>query len=180
MLIESSRSVLIVCDLQTRLLPALQDAEATLASAVWLVDVAQRLGIPVAATEHHAQGLGALAPALRDRLPASAIGGKEHFSAVAAGCLPALPGGERPQVVLAGAESHVCVLQTALDLVRQGREVYVVADAVTSRRSLDRDLALERLRRDGARVVSREMVAFEWLGRGGTPQFRAVCSEFLR
>jgi len=81
---------------------------------------------------------------------------------------------------MVGAEAHVCVLQTSLDLVRADREVYVVADCVTSRRAADRELALARLRAEGVRIVSREMVAFEWLGEGGTPLFREVCRDFLR
>jgi nicotinamidase-related amidase len=82
--------------------------------------------------------------------------------------------------VVAGAETHVCVLQTALGLRSAGREVYVVADAVGSRRSSDHELALARLRQHGVVVVSGEMVAFEWLGQAGTPQFRDVSRAFLR
>jgi len=180
MLIDASRSMLIVCDLQTRLVPALADGDATVERCAWLMDIAARLGVPVAGTEHYPQGLGPLVEPLRTRLPDTAIGAKNRFSAVAAGCLDALPGHDRAQVVMVGAEAHVCVLQTSLDLVRAGREVYVVADCVTSRRAADRELALARLRSDGVRIVSREMVAFEWLGEGGTPLFREVCREFLR
>jgi len=180
MLIDAPRSMLIVCDLQTRLVPSLADGDATVERCTWLMDIAARLGVPLAGTEHYPEGLGPLAEPLRARLPATAIGTKNHFSAVAAGCLDALPGHDRAQVVVVGAEAHVCVMQTALDLVRTGREVYVVADCVASRRTDDRDLALARLRGDGVRIVSREMVAFEWLGEGATPVFREICREFLR
>ena len=180
MLIDADRSMLLVCDLQARLVPALRDGETTVANAAWLVDIAQRLALPVAATEHYPQGLGPLVPTLRARLPAGAIGAKNRFSAAAAGCLAALPGHDRPQVVLVGAETHVCVLQTALDLLRGGREVYVAADCVASRRELDRDTALARMRAEGVHVVTREMVAFEWLGEGGTELFRDICRQFLR
>lgn len=180
MLIDAARSMLLVCDLQARLLPALADAGEIVEHAAWMIDVARRLDVPVAGTEHYPQGLGPLAPALLERLPRAAIGVKSHFSAVASGCLAALPGSDRPQVVIVGAEAHVCVLQTAVDLVRGGREVYVVADAVTSRRTSDRDLALARMRGDGVRIVSCEMVAFEWLHEGGTALFHAVCRDYLR
>jgi nicotinamidase-related amidase len=180
MLIDAQRSMLIVCDLQTRLIPSLADGDATVERCTWLMDIAARLGVPLAGTEHYPQGLGPLAEPLRARLPVTAIGTKTRFSAVAAGCLDALPGHDRAQVVLAGAEAHVCVLQSALDLVRTKREVYVVADCVASRRPADRDLALARLRGEGVRIVSREMVAFEWLGEGGTPLFREICRDFLR
>ena len=108
-------------------------------------------------------------PAIRELLPEGAVGSKNHFSCVAAGCLPGLPGADRAQVVLVGIEAHVCVLQTALELVEEGKEVYVVADAVGSRRPYDRDVALARMRDEGVRVVTREMVVFEWLGEAGTP-----------
>ena len=99
---------------------------------------------------------------------------------VAAGCLATLPGADRAQVVVAGIEAHVCVLQTALELIEEGREVYVVADAVGSRRPQDRDAALARLRGEGVRVVTREMVVFEWLRVAGTPLFRDISRDFLR
>jgi nicotinamidase-related amidase len=83
-------------------------------------------------------------------------------------------------VVLIGIETHVCLLQTALELVEEGKEVYVVADAVGSRHAADRDCALARMRQEGVRIVSREMVVFEWLGEAGTPLFRALSREFLR
>jgi nicotinamidase-related amidase len=180
MLIDVQRSMLMVCDLQAKLLPALSDGALTVERCAWLMDIARRLDVPVAGTEHYPQGLGPLVETIRARLPAGAIGAKNHFSAVAAGCLDALPGRDRAQVVLVGAETHVCVLQSALDLVRTGRDVFVVADCVASRRDADRDLALARMRGEGVRIVSREMVAFEWLAEGGTPAFRAICRDFLR
>ena len=82
--------------------------------------------------------------------------------------------------MLVGIETHVCLLQTALELLEEGKEVYVVADAVGSRQAADRDLALARMRQEGARIVSREMVVFEWLGEAATPLFRDVSREFLR
>ena len=117
---------------------------------------------------------------MRSLLPAEAIGAKTHFSAVAAKCLPSLPGADRAQVVVAGIEAHVCLLQTALELMEEGKEVYVVADCVGSRRDADRDLALARVRQEGVRIVSREMVVYEWLGEGGTPLFKEINREFLR
>ena len=81
---------------------------------------------------------------------------------------------------MSGAETHVCLLQTVIDLVGQGKQVFVVADAVSSRRVTDRDLGLARMRDAGAAIVSREMVAFEWLHKAGTDLFRQVNREFLR
>ena len=180
MLIDAHRSRLLVIDLQERLLPSIHDHERVVSSVVWMVRVAQKVGVPVAAVEQYAKGLGETAKAVRDLLPGDAIAAKTRFSCVAAECLGALPGADRAQVVLIGIETHVCLLQTALELIEEGREVFVVADAVGSRREQDRDLALARMRQEGVRIVSREMVAFEWLGEAATPLFREINREFLR
>jgi nicotinamidase-related amidase len=180
MLIRAEASSLLVVDVQQKLVPAIHDGAALVERVVWLVRVAQRLGVPVAATEHYPAGLGPAVEALRALIPASAIAEKVHFSCAEARCLAGLPGADRRQVVIAGMEAHVCVMQSALGLFAEGRQVFVVADAVGSRDPDNRALALERLRDNGIDIVTREMVAYEWLGRGGTPQFRDVSREFLR
>lgn len=180
MLIDAERSMLLVVDVQERMMPAIHDQAEVIANVAWLVRVAQRLAIPVAATEQYAKGLGPTVAAIRTLVPETAIGGKTHFSAVAAQCLGALPGHDRPQVVVVGVETHVCLLQTALDLLEEGREVFVVADAVGSRRPFDRDTALSRMRQEGARIVTREMVGFEWVGQAATPLFRELSKEFFK
>ena len=134
----------------------------------------------MAATVQYPAGLGPMVPELTARIPAADVVEKIHFSAVADGCLEALPGFSRRQVVLTGTEAHVCVLQTALGLLELGKEVFVVAEAVGSRRPEDRELALERLRQAGCRIVSREMVAFEWLHKAGSDVFREISREFLK
>ncbi len=180
MLMDAEKSVLLVVDVQDRLLPHIEDWQRVLEHVQWLVRVAQRIGVPVAATEQYPKGIGATHGDIKALLPAGAIGEKLDFSCVAAGCLPGLPGAERRQWVVCGIESHVCVLQTVLQLRQEGKEVFVVEDAVGSRRAADKALALERMRRHGIDVVSREMVAFEWLKRAGTDTFRGVSRDFLR
>jgi len=180
MLIDAERSALLIVDLQTKLLPALADHERLLANALWLIGVAQKIGVPIAATEHYPKGLGPLTPKVRKLLPADAVATKNHFSAVAAKCLAQLPGQDRAQVVVVGAEAHVCVLQTSLELLEDGKEVYVVADAVASRHAPDCEVALTRMRDEGIRVVTREMVCFEWLGEAATPLFREINEEFFK
>jgi nicotinamidase-related amidase len=180
MLIDAQRSGLLVVDVQERLLAHIADWQALLDNVVWLVDVAQRIGVPVAATEQYPKGLGHTHAEIAKRVPTGAVGEKVHFSCVGAQCLPELPGGDRPQVVVCGIESHVCVLQTVLDLRAQGKDVFVVADAVGSRNPADRLLALDRARAHGAEIVSREMVAFEWLKQAGTPLFKEISTQFLR
>lgn len=180
MLMRTDRSVLLLIDLQERLSPAIHEGGQVLDNALWLTRVAQRLAVPVICTEQYPQGLGPTLPALRALLPETAMVEKIHFSAVPEGGIFAAPGGDRAQFVVAGTETHVCVQQTVLDLLDAGRRVFVVDEAVGSRRPADKALALERMRRHGADIVSREMVAFEWLRRAGTDLFRQVSREFIR
>ncbi len=180
MLIHADRSTLLLVDLQERLYPAIHDAAAVLEASLWLTRLAQRLGVPIICSEQYPKGLGPTMPALRGLLPEECLVEKMHFSAVAEGALFRAVGGDRAQFVVAGTEAHVCVQQTVLDLIAAGRRVFVVADAVGSRRSADKALALERMRAHGADIVSREMVAFEWLGKAGTDVFREVSREFIR
>lgn len=180
MLIERERSSLLVIDIQERLLPHIHEGETVLANAVWLVKLAQRLGVPAMFSEQYPKGIGHTVAVLRGLTFPEAVAEKLHFSCVAAKCLDGLAGSERPQVVVAGTESHVCVLQTVLDLRAQGKEVFVVAEAVGSRKPSDKALAIERMRAHGIHIVSREMVAFEWLKQAGTDEFREISREFLK
>ena len=174
MLLHAPTSTLLLIDIQERLFPAIHDAEALLQHSAWLLAVAQRLGVPVLATEQYSKGLGPTLAQLREHLPAAAILEKIAFSAVADPGLLQLPGGERRQFVVCGTEAHVCVLQSALDLKAEGFEVFVVADAVGSRHHDSVNLALSRLRQHGVQVVNLEMVVFELAGKAGTPEFKAL------
>ncbi len=180
MLIDAQRSLLLVIDFQERLLPVIHEHERLLANVTWLIRAARKIGVPAAAVEQYPQGLGRTVKDVRELMADGAVAPKVHFSAVAARCLGRLPGADRAQIVLVGTETHVCLLQTALELLAEGKEVFVVADAVGSRREADRDLALARMRQEGARIVTREMVVFEWLREAATPLFRDVSKAFLR
>ncbi|MEO8038077.1 MAG: hydrolase [Betaproteobacteria bacterium] len=179
-LIGADTSTLLIVDVQAKLLPAIHEGPRVLANCMWLVQVARRIGVPVLASEQYPQGLGPTAPELAALLPAETTRTKVHFSCVADGCFDGIEAWQRPQLVVAGTEAHVCVLQTVLDLAATGRQVFVVGDSVGSRRTDDRDLALARCRQHGIDVVSREMVAFEWLHRAGTDLFREVSRTFIR
>lgn len=180
MLIHADRSLLLLIDLQERLVPTIPGMPDILQHNLWLTEVAQRMNVPVAATVQYPQKLGGLVSAFAQKLEAKQVVDKLHFSALADGCLHRLPTWPRPQIILTGIEAHVCVLQTALDLRALGKEVFVVAEAIGSRDPANRHLAIERLRQEGCRIVSREMVAFEWLHRAGTEVFRSVHKDFLR
>lgn len=180
MLMNARDSVLLVVDVQERLLPHVHDWQRVLENVAWLVKVAQKLGVPVIASEQYPKGIGATHPEIAALLPREAVVEKLHFSCVAANCLAPLPAYDKRQIVVCGIESHVCVQQTALDLKRSGKEVFVVEEAISSRRPSDKALAIERMRAHGIDIVSREMVAFEWLHEAGTPVFKEISRDFLR
>ena len=180
MKLDAHRSVLLIIDLQERLLPAIDAGESVLNHAAWLIGVARQLSVPVLFTEQYPQGLGQTAPRIAELVQPEERIEKTHFSAVAEGNLLAHPEAQRKQWVVCGTESHVCVQQTVLDLLAAGRQVSVVEEAVGSRQARDKNVAIARMRQHGADIVSREMVAFEWLNQANTPEFRAVLKAFIR
>lgn len=180
MLIDARDSTLLVVDVQGKLVPAIAGWQALLDQVIWLIRVARRLDIPVLACEQYPQGLGPTHPAVAAELPPGCVAGKVHFSAVAGACHGLDQAGGSSQYVVCGMETHVCVLQTVMELRAGGKQVFVVDEAVGSRRESDRSLALARMRDAGASIVSREMVAFEWLRRADSTVFREVSRTFLR
>lgn len=195
MLLDADESHLVLMDYQERMLPAIHDGAAILARAVQLARGAQLLGVPCWAVEQNPAGLGStnasLAPFVvktvakmsfgageqlipRLRPPARAAGGNarslpRHLRK------PAEPEPQGPtSVVLAGCEAHVCLLQTALELLDEEFEVWVVTDACGSRTERDRDAAFDRLAGAGCELVTTEMVLFEWLRTAEHPAFKDV------
>ena len=175
-----AHSALLVVDVQQRLAPAIDDGRNVLAHCMWLMRLAERLGVPTVVTEHCPDKIGHSVEAILEAAARVQVVAKRMFSAVADGCLLGTPVHEREDVIVCGTETHVCVQQTALDLAQAGKRVFLVADAVGSRRPLDRDMAIERMRAHGIAVVTREMVAFEWLESGDDPLFSEINREFLR
>ncbi|WP_174874975.1 hydrolase [Vogesella oryzae] len=178
MLIDRNDATLLVVDVQQKLLPAVLDADGMLARCRWLVSAAHDVGLPVVFSEQYPHGLGHTAPALLAAAPAALVVEKLHFSCVAAECLPESLLA-RSQVVVCGMETHVCVLQTVLELLALGKQVFVVADAVSSRGAANRDYGLQRMRDAGAVLVTREMVLFEALRVSGSDEFRAMSKRYL-
>lgn len=173
--LDPARSVLVLVDYQQRLMPAIHGGERVLAEALRLADAASALGIPVHGTEQNPRGLGPNVEAIRDRCAATLA--KMSFDGCADGLakrLAAADGEAATDVVIAGCEAHVCLMQTALGLLREGLRVWVATDACGSRFPADRELALRRLEGAGAILASVEMVAFEWLGTCEHERFKAV------
>jgi nicotinamidase-related amidase len=164
---------LLVIDVQDKLLAKIPDADALVRNVAFLIDGARLLGLTVQATEQYPKGLGPTVPSLAERLP-------ERLDKVAFSCaaVPAIVEGfraaARPKVVLAGMETHVCVQQTALDLLALNFRVYVPEDAVASRYRVDHDRALRRLEQAGAIITTTEAAVFEWVGGAGAPKFKEV------
>ena len=176
--VARERSFLLLVDLQARLMPAIDGGEAVVAKARFLADVATRLGVPILATEQNPGGLGGSVESLKGLIGTPFA--KRHFGACEEpGFVAALPK-NRSLAVIGGAETHVCVLQTALGLKSRGYGVAVVADAVGSRHRADKDAALARMASVGVTIVTAEMVAFEWLVTCDDPAFKAVIAEVKR
>jgi nicotinamidase-related amidase len=173
LLVDASRSLLLFIDLQTKLAPAIDLAEACLSRCQMLLVAARKLDIPVLATEHCSNSVGPTVPALANGLDPSEIIEKRHFNAVLEPSLAkALAGHSRRMVVVAGMEAHVCVLQTVLGLKGAGYTPVVVADAIGSRESSSRELAISRMRHQGVDIANAEMVLFEWLEVGDSDAFK--------
>lgn len=171
--LDPQRSALWVIDLQERLCPAIRSADNVIRQTHRLLEAASLLGVPSAATVQYPAGLGPLVPSLREVFPHPEE--KRVFSATV--CREALDrwfAEGRDQLVIVGVETHVCVLQTVLDLVAEGARPFVVAEAVASREGRDHETAMARMRDAGATILSVESVLFEWLGTSDRPEFKAV------
>jgi nicotinamidase-related amidase len=197
MLLDASDSQLVLVDYQARLMPAILEGPDVVANALRLARMAKLLEVPVFGTEQNPEKLGLNPPELRELCRKTLS--KMSFGAVSDGLadwlrppvrqgttgnarsLPkhlqktaATPTAERPTIVVAGCEAHVCLLQTALELIEQEFDVWVVTDACSSRTERNRDAAFDRLAGAGAELVTTEMVAFEWLRSAEHPAFRDV------
>jgi nicotinamidase-related amidase len=173
MLIKADHSCVLIVDFQVRLAPAMVDSERTVANAAVLMRAAPRFAVPVIVTEQYPRGIGPTVPELADLMPPEGALEKVHFAALDdAGVAKRVAGTGRRQMIVTGMEAHICVLQTAMALLREGSEVFVVADAVASRTAANRDAALGRMAAAGIQVVTTEMVVFEWLERAATPLFK--------
>jgi nicotinamidase-related amidase len=198
MLLNSEVSQLVLVDYQIRLMPAMLESEAVIANAVKLGRLAALFQVPVFLTEQNPSKLGVTVdPLLQTLAPLRPkVLAKMQFSAVEEGLSemirpPAKPvqgnarslpkhlqkqnaTESRDTIVLAGCEAHVCLLQTALDLLEDDFDVWVVTDACSSRTERSRDAAFDRLAGEGVVLVTTEMVAFEWLRTAEHPAFKEM------
>ena len=175
--LNRERAVLLVVDIQDRLVAAMPPAiaERTVKNTAILVEAALRFGIPIVASEQYPKGLGRTVAAVDTALAAAGplVRRVEKLDFSLAPSLAGLGLPASPQWIVAGMETHVCVYQTARDLIESG-DVHVVADAVCSRTDANWQIGLDRMREDAATITSTEMVVFDLLGRAGTEDFKAL------
>ncbi len=169
--LDRERAALVVIDVQEAFRPVVLDFESVAGNVATLIEGARIVGVPVVATEQYPKGLGKTVPEV-----AAALDGTEPIEK---SCFPASRAdgfdlGGRDQVVLCGIESHVCVNQTAHDLLDRGVEVHVARDAVSSRTEANRELGLHKMESSGAILTSVETALFELLGTAGTDEFKKV------
>jgi nicotinamidase-related amidase len=166
---------LLVIDIQDKLLPFIFEKERLVRNTVLLIKGAEVLKLPIFVTEQYRKGLGLTAPEIASAIAGFAPVEKVTFSSCGApGLIETLKSKGITDLLLCGIEAHVCVFQTCLDLVRDGFNVFVVADAVSARNPENTRLAMDRMRGAGALIVSTEMVFFELLERAATEEFKQI------
>ncbi len=175
MLIRAKDSALIVIDMQERLVPAMLAPARTLKNAALLIEAAREMRVPALLTEQYPAGLGKTMPEVSSVSKGLPVFEKLHFSCMEdSSFADALTALDREQIVLAGMEAHICVVQTAASLLDAGYQVFVASDATASRSSESEQACLHRLSAAGVGIVTTEMVVFEWLGKAGTESFKKM------
>lgn len=168
-------SLLLIIDFQQSMLKAIDSWEMIAGKVIQLIQTANSLEVPILLTEQYKKGLGETLPELIQEINSPQVFPKEHFSAcLEEGFLSTVRSFHCGKIVVVGMETHVCVLQTCLDLIKSGFQVHLVADAVASRVDENRDIAIDLLRQAGAVVSSTEIVIFQWACRANTDEFRKI------
>lgn len=169
-------SQLILVDIQTKLTPAMHQAsmQTTLTQCILLAKASALLSVPVVITEQYPKGLGSTEPALLQTAPAVQAIEKITFSCMATPTFSAQLYEHKPQIILAGLEAHICILQTALDLIHIGKTVFVVEDAIISRNPANKANAIARMREAGCVIANTESIVFEWLAVAKGDAFKEI------
>ncbi len=172
--INSLNSQLFIVDVQEKLLPKIDGKEQLLRNTVFLMDCASLLKIPVLATEQYPQGLGMTVPQISQKFSQKAFSKRSFGILSIPTIIEHLKENQRENIILVGIETHICILQTAFDLMESGFNVFIPCDAVSARNKSDSDIALLRLNSAGAILTSSESTIFEWLQTSEHPQFKAI------
>lgn len=181
MLLNINDSALILIDTQEKLFPLMHAQAELLLRCEWILRVSSLLNVPILISEQYPKGLNHTLPILKEAAGDAPVMSKTEFSCTEnPECFAQIEKLKRKQIVLIGIEAHVCVLQTAFGLQKAGKEVFIVADAVESRRMQDKVIAIERMQAAGMRIISSEMALFEWCRDSQHPQFKTLSKLFLR
>ena len=182
MLMQKDLSGLVLIDVQEKLTPHVLNSDDLISKCHWLLKLAHQLNVPALVCEQYPKGLGRTMPSLRACVPDDTPIEKNHFSCYRSDdFIRKWNALGRKQMIIAGIETHVCVLQTAMDVARStDTEVFVVVDAVSSRKELDHRFGLKRMKQAEIQLVTSEMVFFEWIGQAGTSEFKALSQSFLK
>ena len=174
-ILNREKTVLLVIDIQERILPVILEHERVVENTLKLINGFKIMNLPVFYTEQYPEGLGSTETKIKSALEGKEAIQKMTFSCYGAGSLfDDLVKGGAEQIVVCGIESHVCVLQTVMDLLENGFQVHVASDAVSSRRKFDYETSLKRMDKNGAEITLTESVLFELLDVCGTAEFKAI------
>ncbi|TJX15448.1 hydrolase [Tissierella creatinini] len=177
--LEREDSVLLIIDIQERLVPVMKHKDQVIKNSVILVNAAKEMNFPVIATEQYPKGLGSTVPELLDLIDKENIYAKNSFTAYTDEVKEALKSLGKKKVIITGMETHVCVFQTARDLINDGYQVYLVKDGVASRTKDNFLNGLDLIKSLGAVITNTETVVFDLLKVSGTPEFK-VMSKMIK
>lgn len=181
MLLQSKESLLLIVDIQEKLLPSILNREQLVKNSCWLISLAKELSIPTVVSEQYPKGLGPTVSAIKELTADSIYLEKTLFSVCADdNCFQQIESFQRKQLVIVGMETAVCVQQTALEFRQKGFDIFVVADCVSGRFTLDHDLAISRMHQAGIHIVTKEMVLFEWLRDAKHEKFKQISQKYLK
>jgi|LSQX01.1.fsa_nt_gb nicotinamidase-related amidase len=172
--LQSHEAVMLIIDIQQRLVPAMARRESVIKNTEILVETAKKLGIPIVVTEQYPKGLGKTVEKIGEKLDTGFVYEKITFSACTQEVMSALERLGRKKVIVTGMETHVCVFQSVRGLLESGYMVFVVEDAVCSRRPRNHKLGLSLMHDMGAVITSTETIFFDLLKQAGTPLFREL------
>jgi nicotinamidase-related amidase len=174
-LLIPEKTALLIIDIQERILPVISNHQRVVDNTLKLIKGFKVMSLPIYFTEQYPKGLGPTVSSLIEELGELKPFDKMSFSCSGAGDLfEEFKKKDLSQIVVCGIESHVCVQQTVLDLIENGFQVNLAADAVSSRKEIDYNTSIERMRHHGTEVTTTESILFELLNVCGTPQFKEV------
>ncbi len=172
--LNKEEAVLLIIDIQERLVPAMNQGEKAINNTNVLISTAKSMDMPIIVTEQYPKGLGGTVSQIQENIEGINKFEKTTFSGCVEGVMNCLHETNRKKVIVTGMETHVCVFQTVRDLLKLGYYVFVAADAVCSRTEENNNNGLSMMQDMGAVISNTETILFDLLKESGTPQFKAL------